>query len=110
MAHIFMNGNELSKPNIGKKVTVTSGHGAWHDVSMKNSYTWTSDSDDLMILNEKVVNNNGVNKLAYLIYDYKQNKILGWLQQEYVQIGGVTSYLSAYWHKDLATSTRWEVA
>ena len=110
MAHIFMNGNELSKPNIGKKVTVTLGNGAWHDVSMKNSYTWTNDSDDLMILSEKVVNENGVNKLAYLIYDYKQNKILGWLQQEYVQIGGVTSYLSAYWHKDLATSTRWEVA
>ena len=78
----------LLKPDIGKKATVTVGHGTWHSTSMTGSFTWPSDSDDLMILNETFANVDGTNKRIYLIYDYKQNKILGWIQQDFAQIVG----------------------
>lgn len=87
---LFINKHEVPlKDHVGQKVTVTLGHGAWHSSLMAgNAFTFPETNDDLMVVAEKVMSDNGVFKPCYLIYDFKSSKLLGWMQQEYCQFGG----------------------
>lgn len=78
--YAFLNGTQLPLPktNIWKKVSVSLGHGAWHDDSLSGNYTFPDSNGEYMILNEKMVKiqNGGVTSLLNHIAGYATSKVM----------------------------------
>lgn len=84
---LFINGHEINSAsgNVGKKVSIDTTHGNWHDESLSGNYEFGTPTDEFMILAEKH-NQQSSKGVIYLIYDYTKSKVIGWIQAEYCTI------------------------